>query len=48
MSSKLEDTLVTMLQDYVSENGESEGAVDVLGRLLTELEGYRKSTKGCD
>lgn len=40
--SQLERELVTMLSDYVSETGESESAVEVLSRLLTELEDYRK------
>lgn len=33
--------IVEMLSHYVGETGESEGAVDVVRRLLAELESYR-------
>ena len=39
--SQLERELVTLLSDYVGETGRSESAVEVLSRLLTELERYR-------
>ena len=39
--SQTERELVTLLSDYVGETGESESAVEVLSRLLTELEMYR-------
>lgn len=38
---RLLNELTFLLSDYVGETGESEGAVDVLSRLLEELEGYR-------
>lgn len=45
--TQTERELITLLSDYVGETGQSEGAVEVLSRLLTELEGCRdeKRTK---
>lgn len=40
--SQTERELVTLLSDYVGETGETESAVEVLSRLLTELEGFRE------
>lgn len=46
--SQTERELVALLSDYVGETGESESAVEVLSRLLAELEGYRRGRLATD
>lgn len=43
--SQTERELVALLSDYVGETGKSEGAVEVLSRLLSELEQLRKAAR---
>lgn len=43
--TQTERELVALLADYAGENGDSESAVETLGRLLEELEGYREKLK---